>query len=309
MSASSRPPARRRRRTALALLAVAWLAAGVTAATVDSGPESHCPLSEPGSRVGLRLSGCELLGSDTGAGAAIDFWGQVDCADLSRHRRVPRGGDPHRTALGAPQHGRGFRRLTVLDGDDVFGERCELGANVRDGPTAFYREGDRVATFVSLRLPPDFPLDDVAWQTVTQMKQTQPSDAGDGIPVLDLQARDSYWQVSSDRRVYWRFPIRRGVWTRFVFDVTYSTSRDRGLLQVSADLDGDGDVRDPGERTPVIRTATLKPETAGSTADGLAAGASIPSHLRAGVYHDPAVPCPPPLGCRIDVDNVQVVGA
>ncbi|MGH2980504.1 MAG: hypothetical protein ACRDKV_00480, partial [Solirubrobacterales bacterium] len=98
-----------------------------------------------------------------------------------------------------------------------------------------------------------------------------------------------------------------GVWTRFAFDVLYSQDPDRGRLQVSVDLNGDGDFDDRGERTLVIRTNTLKAETTGDGDDGLAPGDPIPSHLRAGVYHNPLIPCPPPRGCSIGIDNVQVL--
>jgi hypothetical protein len=36
-------------------------------------------------------------------------------------------------------------------------------------------------------------------------------------------------------------------------------------------------------------------------------GDPIPSHLRAGLYHNANIPCPAPSGCSIDIDNVQVV--
>ena len=61
----------------------------------------------------------------------------------------------------------------------------------------------------------------------------------------------------------------------------------------------------------MIHGATLKTEAAGSfnAEDGLAAGASIPSHLRMGISHDPSIPCPSPTGCSIDLDNIQVIDA
>ena len=55
-----------------------------------------------------------------------------------------------------------------------------------------------------------------------------------------------------------------------------------------------------------MRTDTLKVETAGSGDDGVGAGASIPSHLRAGIYHDSAIDCNAPLGCQVDLDNIQI---
>ncbi len=207
----------------------------------------------------------------------------------------------------------------MLDGDDVWGERCELGWNDhRGGPTALYREGDHSVTFASFRLPASYPLENTSWQVVMQMKQTQPSANGGGTPVLSLEAKGGRWRLlqstsngpSGDTRELWTAPAARGVWTRFAFDVTYSQDPARGSVQVDVDLNGDGDASDSAERSPAIGTYTLKRETEGGCAtDGIAPGESIPSHLRVGIYHHPAIACPPPTGCAVEIDNVQIVDA
>ncbi len=278
---------------------------------------SGCALSGAPGDIGMALNGCRLVASDTASQAdPRKFWGQVECGtywneqDSSRAVDLGGSGDDHVTATGDAQGNSNYRRLTVLDGDDYSGERCELGQNDRQlGPTTFYREGQRRATFVSMRLPSNFPLATDKFQTVLQMKQAQPSDGGGGIPVLFMGAYDNEWHIESANAVnqYWKFPAQSGVWTRFAFDVYYSQDPDKGWLQVSADLNDDGDFDDPGERTPVIHGATLKPETPGTASDGLTAGQSIPDHLRAGIYHDTSIPCPAPTGCSIEVDNVQVL--
>jgi hypothetical protein len=257
------------------------------------------------------LSGCRLLAADSAASPdPISFWGAIECENNSRYTYVPGGGDPHPSADGNAQPDDAFRKLTVLDGDDFYGERCELGRNNHEvGPTAFYREGQRRVTYFSERLPANFPLATDEWQTVMQMKQAQPShDDGSGV-ALELQAMANRWYVSSDWKTIQTFPAQAGVWTRFAWDVYYSQDPAKGWLQVSVDLNGDGDFADPGERSPVAHGATLQTEIAGpfNAEDGLAAGAPIPSHLRIGLYHDPSIPCPPPGGCSIDVDNVQVI--
>jgi hypothetical protein len=76
---------------------------------------------------------------------------------------------------------------------------------------------------------------------------------------------------------------------------------------VRADLNGDSDYDDDGEVSPTFRTNTLKYEIPGRSDDGLEPGDSIPSHLRVGLYHDTPIPCPPPAGCSLHVDNVQVL--
>jgi hypothetical protein len=279
---------------------------------------SACALDNPGLAVGMTLPGCKLVASDTASKPDPRyFWGDVGCGttwtgppDLNRQKNVTTGGDLHPSATGTPQGNDAYRSLTVFDGDDFPGERCELGRNDHNtGPTTFYHEGQHRVTYMSLKLPPNFPLDAYAWQDVMQMKQAQPSDGGDGVPVLFMGAWDNQWSIDSYNGVYWKFPAQAGVWTRFAFDVNYSQDPNLGWLQVSVDLNGDGDFDDDNERSPVIHTNTLKPEIDGpnGTSDGLAPGDSIPSHLRAGIYHNDSISCPAPDGCSVDLDNVQVL--
>ncbi len=259
----------------------------------------------------------KVIASDTAAVAnPVPFWGQIECKNASRHELIEQGGDPHPTTTGAPQGNDAFRRVRVLDGDDFYGERCELGDNNRKGPTAFYREGRRRVTSISLRLPsPGFPLNAFTWQTVMQMKQAAPSANSGGSPMIELGAFDGRWRLSKststgftiDSRKLWTARATPGVWTRFAFDIRYSRKSRKGFIRLKADLNGDFDYLDPKERSRRIRTHTLKTEIRGGAKDGIRAGRSIPDHLRTGIYHDPAVPCPPPAGCFIDIDNVQVV--
>jgi Polysaccharide lyase len=281
-------------------------------------PSGSCPLSQLGAPLQMSMPGCTLIASDTASNPdPRNFWGNIECgrtwgnSDPSRAQRLFGSGDAHVTATGAAQGNAYYRRLTVLDGDDYSGERCELGRNNHDGPTAFYREGERRATLISLRLPSNFPLGVNTWQTVMQLKQAQPADNGGGVPILFMGAYQNQWHIESvnAQNQYWQFPARPGVWTRFAWDVFYSDDPNKGWLQVSADLNNDGDFNDTGERTPVIHNSTLKTESAGPAggSDGLNPGDPIPDHLRTGVYHDPSIPCPAPTGCSIEVDNVQVL--
>ena len=272
--------------------------------TAPTGTEPTAPSTggcDPAALTALALPGCTRLFADSGS--ALDpatVWGKLDCASASRHRATD-----------------GYRELTVLDGDDVWGERCELGRNDhRTGPTALFREGDRAVTTASLRLPANYPLEDTRWQVLMQMKQTQPSANGGGTPVISLEAKAGRWRLlqstssgpSSDTRELWTAPAQRGAWTRFAFDVSYSQDPAKGAIRAYADLNGDGDAADGQERSPEIRTYTLKRETEGGSAtDGIAPGESIPSHLRMGIYHHPDIPCPPPSGCAVELDDVQVV--
>lgn len=255
--------------------------------------------------------------SDQGTGSPLDAWGSIDCQRRRQADVVRSGGDPFPAAFPDGASNNSFRRVRVFDGDKFFGERCELGSNDRaTGPTVLYAEGQRRLTFISLRLPRAFPLNVRHWQVVAQMKQTQPS-ADSGTPVLALEAWDGRWilrQSNSsgpdhDAHQIWSAPARRAVWTRFAFDITYSADRDEGRIGVFADLNGDGDFMDRHERGGMIRTYTLKhePRSSNPPRGSLPAGSSIPSHLRAGLYHDPVIRCPRPRGCWLDIDTTQVI--
>jgi polysaccharide lyase-like protein len=242
------------------------------------------------------------------------IWGKVDCANQSRAQQFSSGGDTHLTATGNPPGDSAYRRLTVIDGDDVYGERCELGLDNRKGPTALFRQGRHRITEISIRLPSAFPLSAYTWQDVMQMKEAWPFTNSSGSPVLELDAYNGRWVLghsdsageTPNSRGLWSAPARANFWTRFAFDVRYSDNK-KGYIRVGADLNGDGDFADPGELSPGFHTHTLKREVAGGEPDGLKPGQAIPSHLRAGVYHDPMIQCPAPTGCPIDIDNVQVV--
>ena len=263
-----------------------------------------------------RLS--ETLFEDTAAvGDPLPLWGAIDCERASRHTRVSSGGDPAPTATGERQGDDAFRRLTVIDGDDFYGERCELGQNDhRSGPVAIYRDGDHSVTWFSLRLPPSFPLDTPHWQGGVQLKQAQPADNGGGTPALSLKAFDGRWILFHSDPGYtevdlpvWSAPASAGRWTRFALDVVFSPDPDRGRVVVLADLNGDGDFDDADERSEELRLSTLKLEGPGDDEDGYGEGEPLVSHLRAGLYHDPVIRCPAPGGCAIELDNVQVVRA
>jgi hypothetical protein len=294
-------------------LALAILVAAAAFALISLS--SPAPAAKKHKHRGKR-QGSSLIASDTAADPNADhFWGRNYCANDSRVQDITTGGDTHLTATGAPQGDSAFRRMTAFDGDDVWGERCELGWDSTRGPTAFYHPGTHRITELSIRLPSNFPINVYTWQAVMQMKQSGPANNSGGAPVLTLDVWGGRWRLrqaldrttSTDLRELWSAPARLNFWTRFVFDVRYSLRKKRGYIRVGADLNGDGDISDPGERSPGFHTYTLKMETPGGGSDGIEAGQAIPSHLRTGIYHDDSIPCPSPVGCSVDIDNVQVL--
>jgi hypothetical protein len=231
---------------------------------------------------------------DRGKGPPASVWGSVDCAARERVTRDRRHGNP-------------FRRLSVLDGDDFYGERCELGRNNHlEGPTALYRDGERLVTYVSLKLSKRFPMRGDVYQVVTQMKQTQPSASGGGRPALALQAYGGRWVLVDEGEEIWSAPARRARWTRFSFDIFYSDSPADGTIRVAVDLNGDGDAHDEYERSSRLELATLKTEGPDDGRDdGVPEGGAIPSHLRVGIYHDESYDCHGRV-CSLAVDDVGI---
>jgi len=264
---------------------------------------------------------CRLVTGDTSRAADPRArWGAIDCETPSRHRRRAGSDDPHVTALGVTDGNPYWREMNVRDGDDFYGERCELGRNEhRDGQRGtfvLYPPEKRRITLFSLWLPRRFDLRTDRWQVVGQMKQANPSDLAESgtdygySPVLEMTANFGRWAVGNNWNQIWTAPARRHTWVRFAYDVLYSADPDRGWVRVLVDLNGDGDALDAHESAPRIRTDTLKteiadPEGEENDEDGIKAGEAIPSHLRLGVYHDPKIACQPP--CRVRLDNVQVV--
>jgi hypothetical protein len=262
--------------------------------------------------------GCTVLREDTASVADPEagLWGEIGAVADSRHQFITSGGDTHPKANGAAQHNGAFRRLTVQDGDDFYGERAELGrnwyrdgenrGNQTDGTFALYREGERKITFFSMRLGSNFRSDADGWQVIMQMKQAQPYGANgpiDTAPALTLELRDHRLVLVNFWKVRWTAsPPSPRRWIRYALDVTYSQDPAKGKLQLFVDRNGDGDSLDTGEISPVFAVRTL----AYVTSQGLGSiqvGGSIPGHLRLGVYHDESA-----YGTTsIDVDNVQVV--
>jgi hypothetical protein len=288
-----------------------------------------CPLSPPGSNLGYTVSGCKLVRSDTGADPdAHHLWGaRYACASDSRVTNPQTGGDPRPMADGTLQGNTAYRKLTVYDGDNYSGERCELAYNVWDNGLASssnpvgtfwnYFEGDHLITYESVRLPDSFPLNTTNWQGVGQMKQAAPNCNRGAIPVLSFSAYNGVWRMDhtsvdnqSEDFALWTIPAQKNVWTQIRTEALYSDNPNIGWVQYSIDSNGDGDFSDPGEVSPVFHTNTLMVNndcTFSSSSYTLGPGGSIPSELRVGLYHKASIPCPPPSGCSLDIDNVQVL--
>ena len=172
---STKQPHARTPRVALAaataaLCSLAALPGGAAGERAPSKAKCDRDLTE------LEVKGCRVLLDDTSRSAdPVPIWGSIDCESADRQRRIESGGDPHATATGAAQGDDAYRELSVRDGDDFFGERCELGRNDhRDGPTAIYRRGRPPRHLRLLPAAAGYPLENERWQVVMQIKQSRP---------------------------------------------------------------------------------------------------------------------------------------
>lgn len=265
----------------------------------------------------MTAPGCTLLRDDTAAVADPEagLWGNIEAVSDSRHVHKTTGGSPHLRADGSAQGNTSYRELTVLQGDNFYGPRCELGRNnyasgentgiETAGTFALYREGERKITFVSMRFGAGFTSAAVAWQIVMQMKEAQPYGANgpvNGAPALEIAVDEGRLGLHSFWVTKWETtPPANGVWFRMALDVTYSQDPAKGRAQLFVDNDGDGDFLDADEASPVLTMRTLAYVTS-QGGGSIPVGGSIPGHLRIGPYHDETYGT-----TTVDVDNVQVV--
>jgi hypothetical protein len=188
-------------------------------------------------------------------------------------------------------------RTKVVNGDNCYGERSELGQGnpVKDPARLFQNGQDRWISF-AVRLAPNFQTNVSRWQTLVQLKQTSGYGGEDGSPVLAMEQWGGNWRInhtSGDERDQWNSakgahshafaPAVAGRWVRYTMHVVFSPSQSTGLFALYGDM-GDG----RGMRTLVApeHTPTLKLDTVGSGSRS-ATNKPIPSHVRMGIYRDP----------------------
>ena len=270
----------------------------------------------------FKLSNSTLLKSDNGTEADIEkLWGNIECAEDSRFKLIHGDADTHKNTKGLLPKDDSYISLTVKNddhaissGDDIYRDnssvRCELGVNNTKNTFQLYKEGDHIVTFFSIKLGKNFPIDTAQWQSILQMKQTyyMGSTNFDGTPMLSLHVEDGKWKFFKSNSAgkggsteeLWSTNAKRDVWTRFAFDIVYSTDPEKGSVKIYADLNNDGDALDDGEQSETLHISTLKHET-----DGVKKGNSIPSHLRIGPYHSSEIDCGD--GCVVYYDTIETV--
>lgn len=237
------------------------------------------------------------------------LWGSIDAADDARVSHF---------ATGGPTNG-AYRRVSLLDTDEVTGNRAEIGRNHyrmgESGDTtaaiapvwinahtfALYQQGQRRITRYWTRLATNFPTSEPHWNVVMQMKQTQPYTTGSGSvggsPQIALEAENNAWRISWDGGLayYGSVALVANVWVQHEFDIVYHSDPAIGRVIWRMNTGAGLTERYSGF------LATLKTETVDSTY--LAVGQSIPSHLRMGIYRNGAY-----IGdTHVDIADVEVV--
>jgi hypothetical protein len=236
-------------------------------------------------------------------------WADLSCESASRVAQVK---SP------AADGGRAYR-LRLQEGDDSYGERCELGmANTGSedidrvgGSRVLFQNGTESWIGQQIMLDPDvFAFCgrecalDYDGGLVQQLKQTGSCGTpANGIVTRDLprvgvvlEHRNSAENDcgNATMKTLWRVPIRRGAWVRILQHVRWST--DPGTGYVATWINGRPvQPSRAGSRKRVTRTGdeirihtwTLKD---GSGVDRLRQCKSHPcAHLRNGVYRNPKV--------------------
>lgn len=198
----------------------------------------------------------------------IDEWAGYACQSSSRFVRVASPSNQLRNAY----------RFEVRDGDDNYGERCEVGqGNPTRSRFPLFEEGEERWISFQVYLPDDYPIDVHSWNVIHQLKQL----GGMGTPVLSMEVqRGRFYLMNSTNSgescctdVKWSGPARRNHWVKFSLRVKFSPNPDVGFVKLYGDLDGDGQKL----LMPRIHTHTMKRDSAGR---------GIPSHSRIGIYRD-----------------------
>lgn len=238
----------------------------------------------------------EIRFANTGVKPWDQEWAAYSCQSRDRfHRTAPfwYGVDPQP-----------YYWINLFDGDDSYGERCELSmgntsaANIRrvGGPRALFHQGDDLWIGFKYRLMPGYPFaPDGAPVSIKndggliqQIKQL----GSCGTPALGIVATRDIMAVRNSAQNYCEsgsmrsittWPTRVGP-TQYVLQrVIFHTDPSIGYVETWADIgDGQGLVLRGSARTHTMKSPTDHPS-------GACDEPSPCSHFRVGIYRDPDV--------------------
>jgi hypothetical protein len=305
-----------------ALVAAGKLHMSVTDIGAAEGPGAVLGIN----RATMLATGGTILREDTSSQAdpTAGLWGSIEAVNSTRHVLTSTGGDSRPKADGVAQGNTAYRAMTVNDGDENLwanNARAQLGRNERgygentgtqtSGTFALFPEGARRLVFISMRFPSsNFVMNQPGFQTIINLKQTQPYGGNGSLPgnALEVNLKENQLQFDNFWARIWSTPAPPwDTWIRFAFDVTFSQDPAIGKIRIYVDRDGDGNFNDADEMSPEFTQQTLPTETLGPTVNVsyLPIGTSIPTHMRVGIYNDG----PNFYGTTtVHLDNIQVMG-
>jgi hypothetical protein len=198
-------------------------------------------------------------------------WASWSCADASRVQEVS-----------SPAiQGRKAYELTVHDGDNSWGERCELGqGNPSRSSFPLFKNGDDRWISFSVYLPDNYPIDTNMWNVMFQIHQ----EGDGGCPPISLDVENGQFKLyNSSSRNYvtdtvekWHGPAQLNRWTKFTIHLMNSPDDDKGFVELYSDLGGNG-MQQVLPRT-YMHTMTVRSD-----------GSAMINHARIGIYRNPAI--------------------
>ncbi len=131
-------------------------------------------------------------------------------------------------------------KFQVRDGDNISGERSELGTTGAACSSAHAFEGDERWYGFSVYLPDDF-VTDARWSDVTQWKED--GTGGNQSPPLDVQVMNNrigltHHSASKVATNLWYAPATKNVWHNFVVRIKYSPVSSIGFIELYYSADG-----------------------------------------------------------------------
>jgi hypothetical protein len=198
-------------------------------------------------------------------------WANQSCQDGTRVKQV----------TSPVAQGRKAYEIELRDGDDSYGERCELGQGnpTRNGFPLFHEGDERWISF-QVYLPDDYPIDAPRWNVFFQLKQL----GGMGTPAVSMEVvKGQFVLNNSDNNTVsgatvkkWTGPATRNRWVKFTVHTKFSPDENVGFVELFGDLDGQGEKL----LMQKANMHTMKRDDAGNPVDGQA---------RIGMYRDPAI--------------------
>src|SRR4051812_4525574 len=199
-------------------------------------------------------------------------WASYSCADASRVQQVD----------SPVAQGKHAWQLEVQDGDNSWGERCEIGmGNPWRSGFPLFNEGDERWISFQVYLPDDYPIDTKDWNVMFQIHQ--PGDGG--CPVLALHVEKGQFKLfNTTKNTYvlntyemWSAPAVRNRWAKITIHMMNSPDPTKGFVEILGDLDGTG-------------YKQLMPKTYTHTMTKYSNGEPMTNHARVGIYRNPVIP-------------------